>query len=78
MGLTGRCFVELFGLLVGLEHEWRDQGASEDELNLVAFDWDYVPVIGCGGDCSPRGYKTVVLEETGDYRIERDYLGTHL
>jgi hypothetical protein len=68
-------FVELFGLLVGLEQQWRDQGATQDEVDLVAFDWDYVPVIGCGGECGPRGYAPVVLEETAEYRIERDYLG---
>lgn len=68
-------FVELFGPLVGLEQEWRQQGATQDELDMVAFDWDYVPTIWCGGDCSPRGFATVVLEETEEYRIERDYLG---
>ena len=36
-------FVELFGPLVGLEEKWRKQGVSEEEINMVAFDWDYVP-----------------------------------
>lgn len=33
-------FVELFGLLVGLEDEWRAQGATQEEMDPVAFDWD--------------------------------------
>jgi hypothetical protein len=35
---TGRSFfTELFGPLVGLEDEWRKQGASENEINLSAW-----------------------------------------
>lgn len=74
-GFDRPMFVELFGPLVGLEEQWRGQGATQDELEMVAFDWDYVPTSWCGGDCSPRGYATVVLQETEEYRIERDYLG---
>lgn len=69
-------FVELFGPLVGLEDEWRRQGAAPDELNLTAFDWDFVPMIGCGGHTGLRGGAArQTLEETADYRIERDALG---
>lgn len=35
-------FTELFGPLIGLEDEWRQQGASEEEVNLRAFGFDYV------------------------------------
>ena len=67
---------ELFGPLIGLEQEWRAQGATQDEIDLVAFDWDYVPMAPCGGDCGPFGTPDpVVLEETDTYRIERDHLG---
>ena len=69
-------FSELFGPLVGLEEEWRAQGASQDEVGMVGFDWDYVPYLDCGGVCGPfRTPEPVVIEETGEYRIERDYLG---
>jgi hypothetical protein len=34
-------FSELFGPLVGLPEEWRAQGASDDEIDMVGFDWDY-------------------------------------
>ena len=42
-------FSELFGLLVGLDGEWRAQGATPEELDLTGFDWDYVPYVECGG-----------------------------
>ena len=69
-------FVELFGLLVGLEEEWRAQGATEDEIGMTAFDWDYVPVAGCGGNTAMHGApEEVVLEETARHVLNRDGLG---
>lgn len=69
-------FSELFGPLIGLDEEWRAQGASEDELSMIGFDWDYVPYMDCGGTCGPfHAPEAVVLEETDEYRIELDYLG---
>lgn len=72
-------FSELFGPLVGLAEEWRAQGATEDEINLVDFDWDYVPYIDCGGITGALGAPpTQILEETAEYRVERDFLGRTL
>lgn len=69
-------FVELFGPLVGLEEEWRAQGATQEEIDMIAFDWDYVPVVRCGGHTGSRSWmKTVVLEDTSEHLIQRDYLG---
>ena len=69
-------FVELFGPLVGLEDEWRSQGAAEDELNMTAFCWDYVPRVDCGGLTGRLGGQTPkVLEETADHIVTRDELG---
>lgn len=69
-------FVELFGLLIGLDEEWKAQGATAEELDLTAFDWDYVEVAGCGGHTSMLGAPAeVVLEETDRHRIVRDGLG---
>ncbi len=69
-------FVELFGPLIGLEEQWRRQGASQAEIDMVAFDWDYVPVARCGAHTGPRGGRPAeLIEETAEYRIERDYLG---
>ena len=40
---TGReLFTELFGPLIGLASEWREQGASPEECSLSAFGWDSV------------------------------------
>jgi uroporphyrinogen-III decarboxylase len=72
-------FVELFGPLVGLEGEWLAQGASREEVEMVAFDWDYVPLVACGentGLLSER--KPVVLEDTPEYIITLDGLGRRM
>jgi len=69
-------FVELFGLMVGVEAEWINQGATTDEVSLVAFDWDYVPVVQCGGITGLfGGAEIVTLEETPRVLIQRDALG---
>jgi uroporphyrinogen-III decarboxylase len=68
-------FTELFGPLVGLDAEWRAQGATEEEIGMVAFDWDYVPTAFCGGYTHMIGPPSVVLEDTPELRRERDFLG---
>lgn len=69
-------FVELFGPLIGLEEEWRSQGASEDEIAMTAFCWDYVPRASCGGHTGRQGgQKPQVLEETADHVLTKDELG---
>ncbi len=69
-------FVELFGPLIGLEDEWRVQGATQEELELMAFDWDYVPVVDCGGKTGLfGGYPKRIIEDTSEYLIEKDELG---
>lgn len=74
---TGReMFCELFGPLKMLEDEWRRSGATEKEINLTAFDWDYVlkARIACKiGAKTGRG--TVVLEDTPEYTISMDNMG---
>ncbi len=69
-------FVELFGLLIGLDEEWRTQGASEGEIGMEAFCWPTMPLASCGAETGRLGgYEPVVLEETEDYRLTRDELG---
>ncbi len=69
-------FVELFGPLIGLEDEWKAQGATLEEIEMIAFDWDYVPVLDCGGRIGIfHAPPPVVLEETADYIIQRDEYG---
>ena len=71
-------FTELFGPLVGLDAEWRAQGATEAEINMSAFDWDYVPYVFCGGYTGLRGPAPVLLEDTPEIRRERDCLGREM
>lgn len=68
-------FVELFGPLIGLPEEWRGQGASAAEIDLTAFDFDYVPVAWCGGHTGLIGMPEVVLREDDEMLVKRDYLG---
>ena len=72
-------FVELFGPLVGLAEEWRAQGASEDEISLKAFDFDYTPIIECGGVCGAFGLEDErIVEDNDEFIITRDGLGRQL
>ena len=49
---TGReMFCELFGPLQALEDEWRAQGAAPGEIEMTAFDWDYVRHTWLSGNC---------------------------
>jgi uroporphyrinogen-III decarboxylase len=71
-------FVELFGPLVGLEEEWRAQGASPAELDLSAFGFDSVETAWCGAVTRMTLPPPVLLEDTADFRVERDALGRTL
>ncbi len=69
-------FVELFGPLIGLPEEWRAQGATEEEIDMVAFDWDYVERAHAGGNTGAVNTRpSEIIEETATHRTERDYLG---
>jgi uroporphyrinogen-III decarboxylase len=69
-------FVEMFGLLVGLDKEWLKQGASKDELGLEAFGFDYVPLINCGGYTGILGGVTpYIIEDTAEYLLQIDAYG---
>jgi uroporphyrinogen-III decarboxylase len=71
-------FVEPFGLLIGLDQQWRAQGATEDEINLSAFDWDYVPYLKIGNAGPVYQRKEQVLEDNEEYRITLDPLGRRM
>ncbi len=68
-------FAELFGPLVGLPEEWRAQGATEDEIAMTGFDWDYVPIVFCGGVTHPVGPASVTLSDNAEELVQRDFLG---
>lgn len=74
---TGReMFCELFGPLAALEEEWRRQDATEKEIAMTAFDWDYVLKTWLPGNCGAiSGIKPVVLEDNPEYTISMDELG---
>ena len=74
---TGReMFCELFGPLAPLEEEWRKQGATEKEIAMTAFDWDYVLKTELAANCGAiSGLETMVLEDKPEYTVCRDTLG---
>ena len=74
---TGReMFCELFGPLHVLEGEWRAQGASEAEISMKAFDWDFVPVAYLSGSTKARtGMTPRILEDTPEMQISIDNMG---
>ena len=74
---TGReTFCELFGPLAPLEEEWRKQGATEKEIAVTAFDWDYVLKTEPAANCAAiSGLDTTVLEDNPEYTVCRDGLG---
>ena len=74
---TGReMFTELFGLLVGLDEEWKSQGASQEELDLSAFGWDSVRYHWAGGYTGAMtGIEPYVIEDNAEHIISVDYMG---
>jgi len=74
---TGReMFCELFGPLVGLADEWRSQGATEKEISMAGFDWDYVTYTVLGANCgASTGVTPVVLEDTPEYTVSLNKFG---
>lgn len=74
---TGReLFCEYIGPMKQLEDEWRRQGVSAKEIDLTAFDWDYVLMARIECSVFPiSGKNTVVLEDNPEYTISIDELG---
>ncbi len=74
---TGReMFCELFGPLAPLENEWRKQGASEKEIAMTAFDWDYVLNCFLAVKTGPvTGLKPIILEDSPEQTLSIDALG---
>lgn len=74
---TGReMFTELFGPLIGLEEEWRRQGATEAELDLSAFGWDSVDYAWLPIKTSAiTGITPHVLEDSEEFTLSIDRFG---
>lgn len=69
-------FVELFGLLIGLDSEWKAQGAAPEQLDLSGFDFDYVPIVASGANTQVHnGFVPRVIEENDQYLIRTDEFG---
>lgn len=68
-------FAELMGPLIGLEDEWRAQGATEDEISLKAFGFDYIRrhIVNISGPMS--GLRETIVEDTPEHQIKRDVYG---
>jgi len=62
-------FSELFGPLIGLPEEWKSQGATQEWIDMIGFDWDGATLGAFGTPLEE------VLGDNEEYRIERDYLG---
>ncbi|MBS6447758.1 MAG: hypothetical protein KH382_09250 [Clostridiales bacterium] len=68
-------FSELFGPIVGLAEEWRAQGATEDQIAMRGFAFDYVPYYQLGDLDSVHRPKEVVLEDNERYYVAIDHYG---
>ena len=68
-------FSELFGPIIGLEEQWRAQGATQDMIDMKAFAFDYVPFFDLGEFGPIHGVKPVVLEEDDAHYLGIDHLG---
>ena len=76
---TGReMFCELFGPLHTLEREWRMQGATEAEISMKAFDWDYVPTVYISGAGARTEITPRVLEDNSERTISIDSMGRRM
>jgi len=74
---TGReMFCQLFGPMHVLKEEWRKQGATEKEIDLTAFDFDYVLKTFLAAEAGPiTGLTPVILEDNPEFTIAIDEKG---
>lgn len=68
-------FSELFGPIIGLDREWRLQGASEEQINMTAFSFDYVPYHGIGNTGPINMLPSKTIEDTPDTFLGTDGYG---
>ena len=74
---TGKeMFTQMFGLMVGVEDEWKAQGAAADELDLSMFGWDYVKTsyLPCSNHAI-TGIQPRIIEDNNIYTISTDNMG---
>lgn len=68
-------FSELFGPIVGLDKEWKAQGASDDMIAMRGFCFDYVPYFTLGNLDSIHRPEDRIIEDTPEYYIAVDHYG---
>lgn len=73
-------FTEIFGPLVGLPEEWKEQGATPEEINFSAFTYRTHPSGGVGVNTGFMGDLggDVLLEETDEAIVYRDRMGRRM
>lgn len=75
-GSPREMFTELFGPLIGLDEEWRSQGATEDEVSLTAFGWDGVLIKSAPYRVGAvTGIEPHVLEDNDRETVSVDSMG---
>lgn len=71
--------IEPFGPLKMLADEWRAQGVNEDEINMTAFDFDYVEFVDVGVHTGAFGLPPEkIIEDSETILIKVDGLGRRL
>ena len=69
-------FTEMFGLLVGLDKEWEAQGATPEEINLSAFNWDWTRSAWCAAKTGAvTGIEPRTVEDNAEFCIRVDGMG---
>jgi len=68
-------FTELFGPMVGLKENWKEQGATEAELDFSAFRYRCETSAGISANTGWLGGEDVVLSDNSEYKIIRDAKG---
>jgi uroporphyrinogen-III decarboxylase len=66
---------ELMGLLVGLDKEWITQGASEEELDLSGFGFDYIDALEIGNTGAIHTREEKIIEDTPEHVVYSDSWG---
>ena len=66
-------FTEIFGPLLGLKEEWRDQGASESEIDFSAFRF-WRPMTHSVAENTGwlGGDATIILEDNAEFTVALD------
>lgn len=68
--------VELFGPLLGTAERWREQGATESEIDLSAFAWDRASIISVPCNKGPlNDLEETVICESASEKVVRDVFG---